>query len=348
MRALFAAAVRLLQQRQQQQQPKFHAVRRPPVCAAAMASGSTYNAEVPDQEVSGPHLKLFRTETSLGAPRSSDTEKQGPIRPMFVSSPSPGLVRSYSAADPSNDAFTASHELDFDDWMTTVIGTLQLIVSSSVVALGVYLLFTCPEMSEEAPLLFYFVAFSLSAEVALLLLICMLMLAVRVICGAARAEYTSAICGIFHRTMEGAIYFFCVGFGGTLLVLLATGDPEDPRVRYLGRRQMFVWAFVGMEVALCLLYCLQTIPTLYGICKFASHKIYLKLTGRDELEFQRGDVPVTYARLADYDYSLQHMHNPAASSRVYVHPTEATTPQARGGESSRLSDAEEALLNSRV
>ncbi|CDJ35114.1 uncharacterized protein EMH_0071130 [Eimeria mitis] len=304
--------------------------------------------ETPDQEVSGPPLKLFRTEASLGAPRSSEREKRGPIRPMFVSAPAPGLVRSYSTADPSNDAFTVSHELDFDDWMTTVIGSLQLIVSSAVVALGIYLLFTCPEMSQEAPLLFYFVAFSLSAELALLMLICLLMMAVRVVCGAARAEYTSAICGIFHRTMEGAIYFFCVGFGGTLLVLLATGDPADPRVRYLGKRQMFVWAFVSMEVALCLLYCLQTIPTLYGICKFVSHKIYLKLTGRDELEFQRGDVPIAYARLADYDYSLQHMHNPASARQGYVHPNDAYTPRERDAATSRRSDAEEALLNSRV
>ncbi|CDJ48728.1 hypothetical protein, conserved [Eimeria brunetti] len=355
MRALLSAAVRLLlQQRQQQRQhklPEVHTYRDPaPAAAPARSSGSTSRlAEQPDEEESpGPLLKMFRTEASLGAPRSSGQEKQGPIRPMFVSSPAPGLVRSYSTADPSNDAFTVSHELDFDDWMTTVIGTLQLVVSSSVVALGIYLLFAYPEMPEEAPLLFYFVAFSLSAEVALLLLICMLMLAVRVVCGAARAEYTSAICGIFHRTMEGAIYFFCVGCGSLLLVLLATGDPSDPRIRYLGKRQTFVWAFVSLEVALCLLYCLQTIPTLYGICKFTSHKIYLKLTGRDELEFQRGDVPVAYARLADYDYALQHMHNPATASRVYVHPTGPYSPSARDPESARKADAEEALLSSRV
>lgn len=235
--------------------------------------------------------------------------QDAPLRVEFPDS-SPALVRSYSIADPSNEAFTVTHEMDFDDYMSTIIGTLQLIISSSVVALGIYLLFTYPEMIREAPLFFYFVVFSLSAEVALLLLICLLMLMLRLLCGQARAAYSSAVCGIFHRTMEGVIYFLCVGFGASLLLLLATGDPQDSTVRYLGRRQEFVWAFIMLEMVLCLLYCLQTIPTLYGICKFASHKIYMKLTGRDELQFQRGDVPIAYARLSDYYYSLQHMQNP--------------------------------------
>lgn len=239
--------------------------------------------------------------------------QDAPLRVEFPGS-SPALVRSYSIADPTNEAFTVTHEMDFDDYMSTILGTLQLIISSSVVALGIYLLFTYPEMKREAPLLFYFVVFSLSAELALLLLICLLMLTLRLLCGHARAAYSSAVCGIFHRTMEGVIYFLCVGFGASLLLLLATGDPQDSTVRYLGRRQEFVWAFIMLEMVLCLLYCLQTIPTLYGICKFASHKIYLKLTGRDELQFQRGDVPIAYARLSDYYYSLQHMQNPVTFS----------------------------------
>ncbi|KAL8449511.1 hypothetical protein Emed_003162 [Eimeria media] len=149
--------------------------------------------------------------------------------------------------------------------------------------------------------------------------------------------------------MEGVIYFVCAGFGVSLLILLATGDADDPRVRYLRKRQEYVWAFVGLEVCLCLLYCLQTIPTLYGICKFASHKLYLKLTGRDELEFQRGDVPIAYARLSEYDYSLQRMHNPAAMGRRPLSsPHEGASVQTRGGEHSEHNPAEMPLLSDRV
>ncbi|OEH80644.1 uncharacterized protein LOC34620163 [Cyclospora cayetanensis] len=298
-----------------------------------------------------PPKHQFCNSAEIGAQNSALENKQSHVRPMSASYSAPGFVRSYSIADPSNEAFTVSHELDFDDWMTTIIGTLQLVVSSAVIFLGIYLLVTCPEMAEEAPLLFYFVAFSLSAELALLMLICLLMMALRLLCGPARSAYSSAICGIFHRTMEGMIYFLCVGFGGTLLVLLATGDPTDPRVRYLGKRQEFVWAFVTMEVALCLLYCLQTIPTLYGVCKFASHKIFLKVTGRDELEFQRGDVPVAYARLSDYDYSLQHMNNPAAVTppEVFIQPNGRwRDAQFREEAHTQRTDAERALLGSDV
>ncbi|KAL8272118.1 hypothetical protein Esti_003961 [Eimeria stiedai] len=178
----------------------------------------------------------------------------------------PSLVRSYSAADPTNDAFTVTHELDFDDWMSTMIGTSQLVLSSSVVALAIYLLFTCPEMPEEGPLLFYFAVFSLSAEFALLLLICFFMMFLRVFCGQARAEYSSALCGIFHRTMEG-----------------------------------------------------------------------------------RGDVPIAYARLSEYDYSLQRMHNPAAVGRRLASPPhEATSVQAREGEQAERNPAERPLLSDRV
>lgn len=265
--------------------------------------------------------------------------KQPPRRPLLTHAPRPSLVRSYSTSDPSNDAFTVSHELDFDDWMSTVIGSSQLLVSSAVLGLGVYLLLTCPDMAVEAPLLFYFVVFSLSAELALLLVLCCCMLLLRLCCGPTRAEYSSAMCGLLHRTMEGAIYFLCVGFGASLLLLLATGDSRDPRVKYLRQRQEFVWAFVGLEVALCLLYCLQTIPTLFGICKFISHKIYLKLTGREELEFQRGDVPVAYARLADYDLSLQQMHNPLEASRApQSPPAQQSTAATAAAQVSLLSD----------
>lgn len=300
-------------------------------------------------DASNPH---FRVDVLCGSAEShaaySVGTKQPPLRTMFPTS-APALVRSYSTADPTNEAFTVTHELDFDDWMSTMIGTTQLVLSSSVVALGIYLLFTCPEMSEEGPLLFYFVVFSLSAELALLVLICSLILALRLFCGQARAEYSSAVCGIFHRTMEGAIYFLCVGFGASLLLLLATGDADDPRVRYMRKRREFVWAFVGLEVALCLLYCLQTIPTLYGICKFASHKLYLKFSGRDELEFQRGDVPIAYAPLSEYDYSLQHMHNPAARGRGYDPLTDqGVSIHTREGEQPKRSSAEAPLLNDRV
>ncbi|KAL8437558.1 hypothetical protein Efla_000421 [Eimeria flavescens] len=242
---------------------------------------------------------LLRSVAVHGSPEPSTSgggRTKGGHRSHGFSSSRPGLVRSYSTSDPSNEAFTVTHELDFDDWMSTMIGTAQLILSSSVVALAIYLLFTSPEM-----------------------------------------------------TMEGIIYFLCAGFGVFLLLLLATGDSKDPRVRYLGKRQEYVWAFLGLEVCLCLLYCLQTIPTLYGICKFASHKLYLKLTGRDELEFQRGDVPIAYARLSEYDQSLQRMHNPAAIGRTHgASARDSGSIQMREGEQMERSPAEKPLLSDGV
>lgn len=242
------------------------------------------------------------------------------------------LIRSYSTTDFSNDAFTGTRELEYEEWLYRVLSGLQLLVALGVLFLGLYILVSNPALAQRLPLLHTFIVFSLVSELLLLSVLLLLLLLLRLLLGQARAEYSAAVCGLCHRTAEGFIHFFSMGFGFYVLLhleqmqRLSSGEEGNADSQPLFEQLRLVALFVALQLLLCCIYSLQTVPTLFGICKFLCVKISDKISGVGELQFLRPDAPLAYARLDQYEFSLSQMRPPVAAAAPRPPPPQTGQP----------------------
>lgn len=229
-------------------------------------------------------------------------------------------LRSYSLMDIENDAFTGVHEDDVENAMSHCLRNLQSVFSILLLCLGASLLLYWPEMRRTSPLLFYYILFSMLAELALAVCLACFMCLMTCLVGEGGAAYGSVMCGLLHRVAEGATHYTLTGVGA--YTLYNFHDLEDSLFESEERiQEKFNWllVYVGCEVIISLLYSLQTLGTLFGIFKFILIKIYAKLTGRGEVQFQQGDGPIIYASLEQYRRALPQMRNPVSTAFLRHH-----------------------------
>ncbi|PHJ25870.1 transmembrane protein [Cystoisospora suis] len=229
-------------------------------------------------------------------------------------------LRSYSLMDIENDAFTGVHEDDVENAMSHCLRNLQSVFSILLLCLGASLLLYWHEMRRTSPLLFYYILFSMLAELALAVCLACFMCLMTCLVGEGGAAYGSVMCGLLHRVAEGATHYTLTGVGA--YTLYNFHDLEDSLFESEERiQEKFNWllVYVGCEVIISLLYSLQTLGTLFGIFKFILIKIYAKLTGRGEVQFQQGDGPIIYASLEQYRRALPQMRNPVSTAFLRHH-----------------------------
>ncbi|CBZ52209.1 conserved hypothetical protein [Neospora caninum Liverpool] len=243
-------------------------------------------------------------------------------------------LRSYSLMDIENDAFTGIHEDDVENAMGHCLRNLQSVFSLLLLCLGTSLLLHWPEMRNTSPLLFYYILGSMLAEVVLVLCLGCFMCLMTCLVGEDGAAYGSVMCGLLHRVAEGATHYTLTGVGAYALYNFS--DLESLLFQSEEHiREKFNWllVYVGCEVVISLLYSLQTLGTLFGILKFVLVKIYAKLTGRGEVQFQQGDGPIIYASIDQYRRALPTMRNPVeiAFARHHQRSPQASMSKENGG-----------------
>ncbi|KEP63460.1 UNVERIFIED_CONTAM: hypothetical protein HHA_205690 [Hammondia hammondi] len=262
-------------------------------------------------------------------------------------------LRSYSLMDIENDAFTGIHEDDVENAMGHCLRNLQFVFSFLLLCLGTSLLLHWPDMRNTSPLLFYYILGCMLAEVVLVFCLACFMCLMTCLVGEGGAAYGSVMCGLLHRVAEGATHYTLTGVGAYTLYnfneLESTLFQSEEHIQ-----EKFNWllVYVGCEVVISLLYSLQTLGTLFGIFKFVLVKIYAKITGRGEVQFQQGDAPIIYASLDQYRRALPTMRNPVdiAFARHHQRSAQASTPKEREGtvdvEMGRVSSSGQATTRS--
>ncbi|PFH35973.1 hypothetical protein BESB_056240 [Besnoitia besnoiti] len=236
-------------------------------------------------------------------------------------------LRSYSLLDIQNDAFTGIHEDDLESATGHCLRNLQSLFSFLLLCLGTSLLLHWPEMRSTSPILFYYILGSLVAELVLVLCLGCFMCLMTCLVGEDGAAYGSVMCGLLHRVAEGATHYTLTGVGAYALYNFnELQDMLFQSEEHIQEKFNWLLVYVGCEVMISLLYSLQTLGTLFGIFKFILVKIYAKLTGRGEVQFQQGDAPVIYASLDQYRRALPTMRNPVDLAFARRHQ-----PSPRGG-----------------